>query len=330
MACSLPEKDIITITFHFFWPGRQMRPLLLDSPKLVLPAHLFKQKSAQNFQSFKPGRWDFAGTHGEWSSLFVKGRGTFRLDGSQNFDGRSENPQRIKDELNILRKRRISTTSSYHGNRWSYTKTRTTKKRQNVYIPWCIPNIHRSILCFFFWKKQWMIHLDEAVGIREGGTAQCHGHWPSCPGNPNGSMGCPERKPLWLVKLGDGTFLCLVKIFHNFSNKHGNAVRYLTNDFTWDERKVFFLRLAQMNPSISIGRKAPKLVVSCWCKLWIVFFLGDLKVAIGFLESKWYRIEVMEIHRNSHIAAFMLAEEVSIDFCKDLTLSHVHRGWWLR
>lgn len=60
------------------------------------------------------------------------------------------------------------------------------------------------------------------------------------------------------------------------------------------------------------------------------FFLGDLKVAIGFLESKWYRIEVMEIHRNSHIAAFMLAEEVSIDFCKDLTLSHVHRGWWLR
>jgi len=158
MACSLPEKDIITITFRFFWPGRQMRPLLLDSPKLVLPAHLFKQKSAQNFQSFQPGRWDFAGTHGEWSSLFVKGRGTFRLDGSQNFDGRSENPQRIKDELNILRKRRISTTSSYHGNRWSYTKTRTTKKRQNVYIPWCIPNIHRSILCFFSGKNNgWFI-----------------------------------------------------------------------------------------------------------------------------------------------------------------------------
>ena len=30
---------------------------------------------------------------------------------------------------------------------------------------------------------------------------------------------------------------------------------------------------------------------------------------------------MMDIHRNSHIAAFMLAEEVSIDFCKDLTLS---------
>ena len=117
MAWTLPEKDIIKITFRFFWPGRQIRPLLLDSPKLVLPAHLFKQKPPQNFQSF-PGRWDFAGTHGEWSSLFVEGRGTFRLDGSQNFDGRSENPQMIKDELRFFWGKGEN-SSSYHGNRWS-------------------------------------------------------------------------------------------------------------------------------------------------------------------------------------------------------------------
>lgn len=36
--------------------------------------------------------------------------------------------------------------------------------------------IGHDFCVFFFWKKQWMIHLDEAVGIREGGTAQCHGH----------------------------------------------------------------------------------------------------------------------------------------------------------
>lgn len=110
--------------------------------------------------------------------------------------------------------------------------------------------------------------------------------------------GMPWRKPLWLVKLGDGIFLYLVRFFPNFSKQHGNAVRYLRNDFTWDERKFFFFACCSNEPVNFKWSKSPK--TGCWCKLWIVFLLLFFGRSQGchWFSSSWYRIEVRNFKTN--------------------------------
>ena len=58
------------------------------------------------------------------------------------------------------------------------------KKRQNTF-PMITSQIYIGHFCVFFLEKTMDDSSWWSCCVREGGTAQCHGHWPSCPGNPN-------------------------------------------------------------------------------------------------------------------------------------------------
>ena len=136
-----------------------------------------------------------------------------------------------------------------------------------------------------------MIHLDEVVASVKVERPNAMGidlHVREIPM----IHGMPWRKPLCLVKLGDGIFLYLVSFFPNFSKKNMGMLLGIWETILHGMREIFFFACCSNEPVNFKWSKSPK--TGCWCKLWIVFLLLFFGRSQGYhwFSSSWYRIEV--------------------------------------